>query len=311
MRKRTKLALLVTLCVVWWQPAVAAGGFVISPAFQQVEVPADQSEASYDLALTNRTTVDQNFALSMVDFGALDEEGGVAFLGTPTSELEHKYGLAAWVILEKNKVFIPAGGKAIITLKIVNRASLAPGGHYGAVLATAVTDTGEPMRNAVGVKQVLASLVLAIKEGGAERNLQLVSQSTNAAFWHLPTSVGQRYQNLGNVQVTPRGVVAVEDPTGREVARSAINEGSGMILPESFRRYSTNLLRVAPAWMPGRYRVVSTYRYDGTDRLKTFSTTFWYAGMLVVWVVGLLTLGAMGFLVWWLWLRPRRRSQAR
>jgi hypothetical protein len=71
-------------------------GLAVSPAFQSVSVAADVPSVQYEVQLINRNPVDQNFRLSRVDFKALDEQGGVAFLGTSTSELEHKYGLASW-----------------------------------------------------------------------------------------------------------------------------------------------------------------------------------------------------------------------
>jgi hypothetical protein len=290
--------------------AQAAGGvlgFAVSPAFGQVEVRAGQPTAQYELTITNHNAVDQNFALSVVDFGSLDEEGGVAFLGTPANELSHKYGLASWMSLESNALFVPAGKAKQVLVTIANRPPMVPGGHYGAVLATAVTDTGEPVGDRVGVRQVLSSLVLAVKDGGAAADLRLVSQSADASLWHLPSKVEQRYQNAGNVHVTPRGVVAVVDPLGHVVARAATNEASGVILPESFRRYMTPLLRVGLAWLPGRYRVVSTYRYDGMVVTKTFTTGFWYAGLVVVWGTIVLAMAAAGALGWWLWRRANSR----
>jgi hypothetical protein len=292
--------------------AASSSGFVVSPAFQEVKVAAKTPQVQYELKLSNHTTSDQNFRLSVVDFGALDEEGGVAFLGTPARELDHKYGLASWMVLEKDAVFVPAGGAVEVLVTIDNRVSLAPGGHYGAVLATAVNEFGQPLSNSVGVKQVVSSLVLAIKDGGVTPDLRLVGQTANGSWGRLPTRVEHRFQNAGNVHVVPRGVVAVRDSLGRVVERGALNEESAAVLPESFRRYKTPLVRVGRSWLPGVYAVATTYRYDGTDQTKTLVTRFWYAGEVVVWAVALAAL-AVGVLVWWaFWRRrARRRKQKR
>jgi hypothetical protein len=283
-------------------------GFVVSPAFQQVSIRADQPRVQYALQLTNNNAVDQNFRLSTADFGALDEEGGVAFLGKPASELEHRYGLASWMVLEKDAVFIAAGKTMQILITVDNRPSLAPGGHYGAVLATAVTDTWQPVAGdpRVGVRQVLSSLVLVTKEGGAETTLKLMGQSSNASAYRIPSEVEHRFQNAGNVHLVPRGTVTVKDPMGRTVARGAINAESGVILPESFRRYTTPLLTLATAWLPGRYSITTDYRYDGREATQTYATTFWYAGTVVVWLVMVLILAAVGAGTWWLWYRKKR-----
>lgn len=282
-------------------------GFTVAPAFEQVRIKADQPRAEYRLKIRNHNALDQNFRLSLVDFGALDEGGGVAFLGTPASELEHRYGLASWMTLEKEAVFVRAGTEVEVVVAIENRSSLAPGGHYGAVLATAVTDTGQiGLEGKVGVKQVLSSLVLVSKEGGAEVGLRLSAQTPDHRGWRLPTKVEQRFQNIGNIHVVPRGVTEVRDMTGRVVMRGALNEQSGVILPESFRRYTTPLLTVGKAWLPGRYQLVTTYRYDGTEQTKTGVVSFWYVGTLVVWLVMLGVVLAIGALaVWLFWWRPR------
>lgn len=302
------LALISMLMAV---PGVAAAtpnrGFAISPAFQNVTVKAGQSEAQFTLEIGNNSAQDQNFRLTATDFGSLDEEGGVAFLGQPASELEHRYGLASWLKLEKDAVFVPAGKSVQMRVSLENRPSLSPGGHYGAVLATAVTDTGQAVSGdpRVGVRQVLSSLVLAIKDGGGMADLRLVSQATDAHFWHLPSTIEQRFQNVGNVHAVPRGTIEVRDPFGRVVTRGAANAESGAILPESFRRYSSPLDKIATAWAPGFYSVVSSYRYDGTSQTKTFTTHFWYAGIVAVWFTVLAAVAVTILLGWLLW---RRRS---
>lgn len=282
-------------------------GFIVSPAFQHVILTAGQDQTQYALQLTNTTSIDQNFRLSAVDFGSLDESGGVAFLGTPTSELEHRYGLAAWMSLGTNTVFVAAGKSVQVSVTIDNRPSLAPGGHYGAVLATAVTDTGKDTAGdpRVNLRQVLSSLVLLTKDGGINAELRLISQSVNRSRLRMPSTTAQRFQNAGNVHLVPRGIIAVKDPTGRVVMRGVLNDGSGNILPESFRRYETPLVSVGAAWLPGRYQAIATYRYDGTETTKTLATSFWYVGLGIVWVAVAAAAGCIGLLAWLFW-RSRR-----
>lgn len=291
-----------------WPAGVGAAdsGFAVSPAFAQVEVRSDVPSAGYTLQIVNHNAVGQNFVLSVVDFGALDESGGVAFLGSPVSELEHKYGLASWMSLEKNTVYVAAGQTAAVKVAVDNRQSLAPGGHYAAVLATAVNDPGTPAGDRVGVKQVVSSLVLVTKDGGARADLKLVSQDGRGDWWSLPSAVVQRFQNTGNVHVVPRGVIELKDPAGRVVKRAAINDGSQVILPESFRQYKTALQSLKAAILPGRYKLVSTYRYDGIEATAKLETSFWYAGQIVVWIVAAGALAAAILLGWWLWKRQHR-----
>ena len=284
--------------------AVAGSGFAVSPAYGQIDIAKDQPQVTYDIQVTNHNVQDQAFALSVLDFGTLDEEGGVAFLGTGASDLAHKYGLATWMVLPETSLTIPAGKSVTVPITIINNDSLAPGGHYGALLATALT-AGSGNSDSVGVKQVLSSLLLVTKEGGLRQELALQSQKNDASWWRLPSEVTQRYHNTGNVHVVPRGIVSVKDTFGREVVRGAINEDSKVILPETYRNLATQLISVARAWWPGRYQIVTSYRYDGTDQVLRYEQDFVYVGAIISWlVIGAALLAVAGW-VWWLWGRPR------
>ena len=277
--------------------ALASSTFSVTPAFQSASLDASPS-VHLTITLSNETPKDQNFRLSVADFGSLNESGGVAFLGEGSSQLDHRYGLASWLQLNQNVIFVAAGKSAEIGVTVENRESLAPGGHYGAVLATAVTDTGvpQPLVAQVGVKAVLSSLILLTKTGGALPQLTLVSETSHHSAAQLPGSVVQRFQNPGNVHVVPRGVIQIIDPAGRIVASGALNESSSFILPESYRKLPVTLSNLAKPWYPGRYVMKTVYRFDGTDATKTYWETFWYIGsaaVIVSWII-IATLFAFG-----------------
>jgi hypothetical protein len=281
-------------------------GIGISPVYQNVSIGLDQPQARYVITLANKTGVDQAFKLSIVDFGSLNESGGVAFLGTSSSNFAQKYGLSSWMRLDQEAVTVPDGGRAQIGVTVTNSPSLRPGGHYGAVLATALTaPNGPPVQSRVGVLEVLSSLLLLLKDGGAPPDLRMVSQIVNQDGLRLPTQVEDRFQNAGTVHVVPRGVLEVRDLFGRLVERGALNEDSGAILPQSYRRYNTPLARIATAWLPGRYEVKTTYRYDGSAVTKTFSSAFWYFGSVYAWAASAIVLLAVAGLVWWLRRKQR------
>lgn len=290
--------------------AVANGvgsAYSVTPAFQDASVD-QQATQDLSIQLANHTATDQSFKLSVADFGSLNESGGVAFLGSGTGDLGKPYGLTSWLTLDHNVVFVPAGKSVKIIATVQNRESLAPGGHYGAVLATAITDEGAPKAVApqVGLHAVLSSLILLTKTGGAAPGLKLVSErfSHNPAV--LPTEIEQRFQSSGNVHVVPRGIVEIRDPARRLVSRGALNVDSEYILPESFRKIPVTLTPVAGAWLPGRYSIVTTYRYDGRTKTKVFRDSVWYAGTIAVWLAWLVLVGGIIFAGWWLWWRRRK-----
>ncbi len=289
--------------LIWPAASLAASGLQgisVSPAYQEIDLSQQQPQVQFELEISNDSTADRNFVLSTTDFGSLDEEGGVAFLGQSADTLsDGRYGLAKWMLLAQTQVEVPARQSAQVQVTVANEASLAPGGHYGAVLATALDNNGKPLNSGkVGVKQVLSSLILLTKAGGAAPSLKLISQISNGRVWSLPSQINYRFQNSGNVHVVPRGIVTITDPAGRVVERGSLNAESGIILPESFRQYSMPLTSLATAWLPGQYAITTAYRYDGTEVTKTLVTHSWYAGAVVVWLLGGLAATLLVIIVW-------------
>jgi hypothetical protein len=288
----------------------AETGFVVSPAYQNVTIGAQQAKAHYEVTLANSTGSDQAFKLSTVDFGSLNDSGGVAFLGSSTSSFAKKYGLSNWMQLDADTVAVPAGKDVQIGVSIINSDTLISGGHYGAILATAQTaPSDKALQPRVGVFEVLSSLLLLIKQGGAPPSLIATGQTANGGWWHMPSSITDRFQNPGDVHVTPRGVIEVMDPWGRVVDRGSINVDSGIILPQMYRKYVTRLYVMAKAWVPGSYTVKLTYRYDGTTDTKVFTSSYLYLGWagLVV-IAGLVVLVALATVGIWLWWRRRLKG---
>ena len=296
------------------QAALAAGNgeITVSPVFQNVRLGQNQPNSRYVVTVTNHSAVDQNFAFSALDFGSLNDTGGVAFVGDAPTDFSKKHGLAGWMSMDRDSATIPAGGQLQLGVTVRNDASLSVGGHYGAVIAEALTaPEGSFGKVSVGVKQVVSSLILLVKDGAAPPNLQLVSQVLGGSGWfQLPPDVMLRFSNEGEVHVVPRGVAEVKDPLGRVVERGALNENSGIVLPGALRKYDTPLAGMAAAWMPGRYSVATTYRYDGSDMTKVLATSFWYAGSAVFFAGLVLVLLLAGGVTWWLVMRrPRRRRR--
>lgn len=282
----------------------AAAGFSVSPALEMLTMKANQPQVVHQVKLTNHTSADQIFGLKVVDFGALNETGGVAFMEAGNGPRSH--GLSSWMTLESDKLMVPAGKTALIPVRINNSDAMTPGGHYGAVLATAMTEPAGTVRDGVGLRQALSSLVLVTKEGGVKTTLSLDSQTLNGNFFKLPQTVNQRFHNSGNVHAVPRGVVEVRDPIGRVVRRGVLNDGSTVMLPGTFRRYETEFMKVRSAWWPGYYRVETVYRVDGTDQTRSHRSGFWYMGAAAVWVSAAIGIGVMGC-GWWLWRKRHRR----
>src|SRR3990167_10715885 len=83
-------------------------GLIVSPAFQEIILDQKDREKDFVVSVSNDTDVVVTLRLSVLDFGSLDESGGVAFLGA-SSDLEKKYALASWMRPERNVVTLEPG----------------------------------------------------------------------------------------------------------------------------------------------------------------------------------------------------------
>ncbi len=284
--------------------AHADGGLTVSPASTEVQVNQGVDQAEFEITVTNRDTTTITARLQAVNFRALDENGGVAFAGLETSDIETKYGLSSWLGFSKDVVTLEPGATETVKAIIDNRDSLSPGGHYGAIVVTPLNPDRELDSNEVEIVPATAALVLAKKLGGERYVMQLESFSFDRPFFGLPTTATLRFQNSGNIHVVPRGTISVYAPNGQAVQKALINTDSGTILPESFRRFTSTFMPLGRSFWPGRYRAEIAWRYDGQKDFTITETTFWHSGW-GLWL--LLPLGVI--VVGWLWISRRKRPK--
>jgi len=258
------------------KPVPLKGGITLTPFEKQISVvPGDASE-SFTLTLTNHTSSLQELHLTAHDFGSLNDTGGVLLEGSKAKSYSQKYGLTSWLTLGTDTVDLQPGESADVPVTVENRSSLQPGGHYGAVVAS-VNSLDDETSNHVVVNQQLLSLLFVKKLGGEHYELKLTGVEQNGNWFHLPNDIKLRFQNPGNVHVTPRGIVRLKSPTGKVLAQGIINSESAYILPETFRELYVPLTRVSSAPpLPGIYHIEVEYRYDGLSKaaLKTSAVRY-------------------------------------
>lgn len=288
--------------VLFTTPVAQAAGFTVTPMIQEVILEEGEATETYTTTVTNETAALATFELSVIDFGSLDESGGVAFVGA-TGALEEKYALASWMQPETNELTVGPGETGSVKVRIENRENLSPGGHYGALVFKSAS-AARPDVPSVAINQIFSSLVLVKKTGGAKYGLTLASLDRPQRWFLFDRTVTPRFQNPGNVHVVPRGEVRVTDPLGRLVYRGVLNEGSAVILPETFREYPFKLFSVERAFIPGRYSFDFSYRYDGREEKELWSTQFLYFPPLSSLVIAGMT-ACVGLFLWF------RRKKAR
>jgi hypothetical protein len=252
-----------------------AKGVYLSPPLKDIIINGNQAESSFVLEIGNNNDVPITVDLSVVDFGSMNESGGVAFLSSSVGE--RKYALASWISLEKNSISIEPNENQKIKLTVINKDSLLPGGHYGAILATVRVDSKEG-GDKVNLAQSMATLMYVLKTGGEKYGLMFRNMETKNDWWLTSSQIKLRFENNGNVHVVPRGIVEVKNGNNLLVAKGVINEGSAKILPETFRVLPV-LVRPLVWWQwPGIYTIEVYYRYDGKDEFSVFKHSYIYIG---------------------------------
>jgi hypothetical protein len=272
------------------------GTFSVSPLFTDISVGEGETAKDFELSVSNGTADPVVLRLSLIDFGSLNESGGIAFLGKEANGV-NRYALAYWIVPEKDVVTLLPGSEEKLRFTLENRESLSPGGHYGAVLFSVENEGGNQQGSpsAVSVSSTFSALIFARKEGGILQEFSFKEQGFERYSWWsgLPMGISLRFQNSGNVDIVPRGRAMLVDPFGRVVAKGIINEDSARILPESFRVYHLKLSPLSAYVLPGPYTVMTEYRFDGQDAFQTIPEQRVFAwGIAFWWLVGI---GAISF----------------
>jgi hypothetical protein len=292
------LSLLLSICSAASVQAEGEGSLSVSPLFTDITLSPSETAQDFFLTVSNTTAEPVVLRLSLVDFGSLNESGGVAFLGKEGNGTS-RYALASWITPEKDVVTLLPGAEEKLKFTVENRESLSPGGHYGAALFSIETEGGTAGTHDtnIALNSTFSALIFAKKEGGIIQELTLKEHGTDMynLISGLPKKAFWRFQNSGNVDLTPRGRITLTDPLGRLVAKGVLNEDSARILPESFRVYHTLLVSVMPSLVPGFYTVSTEYRFDGQDafqaipeqRVFAWGIAFWWLAGIVVIFLGI------------------------
>lgn len=267
--------LFASLCVAPVQ--AASGGLSIGPFLQEVTLAPGQAESSFRITVTNTTSAELPLRLSVVDFGAADESGGINFLPS-ADNLERRYGLASWMRLEKDALVLAPGKSQQVTVTVDNRESLSPGGHYGAVVFEVDKErNGGEIQPKVDFTKAVSTLVLAKKLGGEKRSITLSNSAWSGPPFFLPREVKLRFLNNGNVHTTPTGDVTLTDMFNRTISKGAINPESTVVLPESMRSYPVKLTGQSTLWLPGWVTVTTRYKVGDAGKYVTTKTSFFIA----------------------------------
>jgi hypothetical protein len=273
--------------------------FTITPPVQDLTITGSAPPA-VTAQIKNSSATAVTFKITTLDFGTLDQTGGVVFLDPGKSS--SSYGLASFLQSPAPTITVAPGQTGQIKLDVVGADKLTPGGHYGAVMAQPVAG---PSQAQVDVNAILTSLILLHKAGGEKYQLVLQQLGAPRLMSRLSSRLHPSFYNGGNLHVTPRGKVGLLDFRGKVMAKGIINEASGLLMPQHTRDYPVELASQHRLVWPGLYWYKASFHYDGSEQLQTVSQRVIY---LPLWsLVGLLLIAA-GMVATAVWLNRHFRK---
>ena len=285
--------------------AVAPAGITISPSLKDITLNPGLITANTSVTITNHSGARLLGTVRLLDIDT-SQNIDFAFLNT-TAKDTSEYRLANWLSLTNGDTVNIADGQTI-TMPVVidNRADLAPGGHYGAVVVAFGTPSPtNSQATKADFKQQLASLLFVKKRGGERYGLELTELKAEPAN-KIPTNVIYKFHNSGNVHVAPLGYTTVTSPRGVIVAKGIINSEATLILPGKDKLLESTLQVVDKHLVSGHYTVSAHYRYDEAGAFNTKAIQFNYHNGPNVFVIGAVSALVLGSLFLLIWLKIRR-----
>lgn len=279
----------------------------VTPVRSDIEINPGESK-TVQTTVTNLTNAPITVRPIENDFVAGDERGTPALIldadkYAPTHSLKRFMTPLA-------DVTIPAGKAVTIDVVITVPKTAQAGGYFGAVrFAPTTPDSG----GQVNLSASVASLILLTVPGDTVEKLELtdfniqqggVTGSMFSSSNDIQAAV--RFQNNGNVQLTPFGKVSVKQGD-KVVYETDFNSGNprDAILPDSARRWDIPLKNLDSF---GQYTVSGTFTYGKKNQTIEVSKSFWVIPQSVIIAAVLAVLLVVGIIVGiWLYIRNRRR----
>lgn len=267
----TVLSLLFLSAFFQLASAQSQRGITVTPSILRLDLSTEKNEAELFYKNTTKNQVELSF--SAQDFTELEEGGRVKFLEEKDAK-NYKYGLTSWISFERQSLTLSPNEQQTVKV-FIDQDKLAPGGHYASILAE-IKQKSE--KGNVLLRGILSSLLFVRTATGKEIEEASISSFQEVrSFIELPKTFLVRFKNSGNVELVPYGVIEIFDPQGTLVAKGILNEGSLITLPESVRRYDSEIRAIESFIGPGFYTVNLSLTF-GKDKMLSAQKQFFTEG---------------------------------
>ncbi len=242
----------------------------VSPSIVQLDLANDLPEAL--LTYTNETSSVVTIDLAANNLTSLEEGYKINYLNNAAQSTK-PFELSNWMSFSRNIITIqPHSSTKVFVL--INKNQLTPGGHYGAVMGNIEANTST---QGIAIKGSLISLIFVRTNTGKEiEKANLAFLNLNNTWSDFPTTARFQLVNTGNVDVTPYGLLQVNDMFHHQIVKNIINQDSLLTLPQSSRDYQINLNPNTTKLWPGVYTAQLSLHYGKTNQKIIQSITFLY-----------------------------------
>jgi hypothetical protein len=240
-----------------------ASGVTVGPTYVRLAVSEARPKDSSSVSIKNNNTIDLTYEISIVD---VDTESGTLVPLETTSDITKKV-----FQLKTTSVTLQPNQSVNIVVEASNSADLPPGGHYAAL---SIKQLSTPTKKTIPINQIISVGLFLVKEDGAVRTIKTVQNNHKNIWFRLPKTEKITIQNNGNVDVVPRGFIALT-MSNNTYLKSSFNELSQPVFPAKSVQYTVDYSKNTIRW-PGKYTRILSYRYDGAKDQTIEANEFWY-----------------------------------
>ena len=280
------------------KPAFAAtpSSLTVVPSLAQIDLATDKPEVI--LTYKNSGSTSLNISFSAQDFTALEDGYKIKYL-TESDAKNYQYSLSSWISFEQKSIRINPNEEKQVKI-FIDSARVTKGAHYASILAQIDQDDNGQK---IAVKGILSSLLFVRASTGREiESGTIISLRAVQNFIEFPASYVLRFENTGNVDVTPYGILEITGPFGKRAAKAILNENSSMVLPESVRRFDLPVIKEQSFFPPGIYTAKLSMHFGKTNKTLETTVNFFSQGSINFTAIGVILaaiLTAFLLLNWW------------
>lgn len=248
--------------------------FVVGPGRFELEITPGESK-TVEMSVTNRMGIDKVFSFDIEDAsGTNDPDTPVILLGDEIGP----YSIKDFISVPHETFVLKHGQRARIPVTVSLPADTEPGGYYGSLLTSIVSEDITPSGEGDAkprskVVSRIGTLFYITTPGDMVRESNVISFTTTGEkkfFTKGPIELNIVIENTGSVHISPYAELSVTNTLGENVGYTEIYPWN--ILPNSLRRKDITWNR---EFLSGRYTATLTLYKGYDDLVEEYQYSFW------------------------------------